>query len=218
MISKLLNEAFEAFDNDHLDKAERLYRKAVALIGEQDSVDYRNALHMLAFVKSHQGDFVEARQIYTSLRLDAVSRGDRSSEAVALHQLGMVERLAGEYGAAISLFEQEFALRSKHLPDDYLGFSANLYEQGYIALLKGELDRAHGLLFQALRCSADVSDYICAACASRGLGEVEAARRNFLEARQYFLLSMRDFLRAGDERGANEVKGYIRQLGDLPPL
>jgi tetratricopeptide (TPR) repeat protein len=218
MISQLLNEAYEAFDNDQLDEAERLYRKVIALIGAQDSDEYRNALHMLAFVKSHQGDFAEARQIYTSLRADAVNREDGPSEAIALHQLGMVERLAGEYGTAISLFEEEFALRSKCLPVDYAGLSANLYEQGYLAFLTGDLDRAYTLLLQALRYAEDDWDHMCAACASRGLGEVEAARRNLVKARRYFLMSTHDFRQAGDERGALQVEHLIAQLDDLPPV
>lgn len=218
MIEQLLNEAFQAFDNDQLDQAERLYRQVIALIEDVNSDDYRNALHMLAFVKSHQGDFDEAHQIYTSLRLGALKREDKTAEAIALHQLGMVERLVGEYGAAISLFEEEFALRSKHLPDDYSGFSANLYEQGYVTFLRGDLDGAHKLLFEALGFAGDAWDYACAACAFRGLGEVEVARHNLVEARQYFLKSMREFRHAGDERGTNEVKAYIRQLDDLPPL
>lgn len=218
MIEQLLNEAFEAFDDDRLDDAEQLYREALALIEEQDSQDYRNALHMLAFVKSHQKAFAEARRIYTSLRSDALRRSDKAAEAIALHQLGMVERLAEEYEAAISLFEEEFALRKKHLSDDYIGFSANLYEQGYVAFLTGGLDKAHALLFQALRYGEDAWDHRCVACAFRGLGEIEAARRNLVEAHRYFLRSMREFRQAGDERGALEIKPLIAQLSNLPPV
>src|SRR5690606_18099615 len=187
MISQLFNEAFEAFDHNRLDEAERLYREAIALIGQQDSEDYRNALHMLAFVKSHQKDFVEARELYSQLHLDALSRKDTAAEAIALHQLGMIERLAEEYDAAISLFEEEFALRSKHLPDDHLGISANLYEQGYVAFLTGNFGSAHATLLQALSYGESAQDQMCVGCALRGLGEVEAARRNLMEARQYFL-------------------------------
>ena len=212
MIGQLLREAFEAFDHDRLDEAERLYREVLVLLEERDSDEYRNALHMLAFVKSHQKDFVEARQIYISLHLDAVRRSDKAAEAIALHQLGMVERLAEEYDAAISLFGKEFALRNKHLPEDHIGFSANLYEQGYIALLTGNLDTAHAKLLQALGYGESAHDQMCVACAFRGLGEVEVAQRNLVNARRYFLLSVDAFRKAGDKFGVTEVTQLIEKL------
>lgn len=82
---ELLEQGFIAFDNNQLDEAENIYGLLLARLDLDDNQE-RNAKHMLAFVKSHQGDFDTARSIYLTLLADARQRKDNYAVATTLHQ------------------------------------------------------------------------------------------------------------------------------------
>lgn len=100
---KLAREAFEAFDSGELDRAVSLYQECLRLLGPDDP-EYEPALHMLGFAWARQGEFEEARRCYAELLARSQAEGDPGRESVALHQLGMVERLAGHFEAADRFF------------------------------------------------------------------------------------------------------------------
>jgi hypothetical protein len=68
--------------------------------------------------------------------LNSVAGYDRSftrnfsnEEAIAIHQMGMVERMAKNYEKALHHFDEELRLLSDHGLDNYLKLSANFYER-----------------------------------------------------------------------------------------
>lgn len=208
-IEKLLNRAFLAFHEDRLDDAERLYREILSL---DDEFAASSAIYMLGFVKAHQGAFAESLQIYGDLLDAARGDGDRDYEAVLLHQIGMVHRLAEDYAAAEATFEAEMTLRHAHLADDALGFSAAFYEQGYIAFLGGDHARGVTLLNTALDYGNQADDPMCRGCALRGLGEIAEALGDREQARAHFLASASEFHAVDEEKGAEEVEEKASRL------
>ncbi|MBZ0292665.1 MAG: tetratricopeptide repeat protein [Anaerolineae bacterium] len=206
-LDRLLQEAFHAFDNDRLDEAETLYRHCLHRLKDSDDTDtYHHALHMLAFVRSHQGDFDEARQIYQQLLDAARQREDQQAISINLHQLGMVERLAGQYIQAQQLFETEFQHLKTHLPDFNLGLSANAYERAYARLLQGDVVSAESVMMEALDYAEAGQDPVCKACALRGMGEIHLARQNKQQAQDYFAQSAAAFRMVGDDKAALQVE------------
>lgn len=214
-LQDMLTAAFQAFDEDRLDEAEALYHQCLVLVPDHDSDDYRHTIHMIAFVKSHQGDYAEATRLYTELRDSAHQRGDHIAEAVALHQLGMVERLAARYPAALDYLTQERQLLQAHFPQHWMHFSANSYEHGYIAFLMGDLPLAEDWMRRALAEAEQAADPVCRGCAQRGLGEISAGSGDFHAARQHFTASAAAFRAAGNEHGAAQVEALRAGLPSL---
>ena len=58
---------------------------------------------------------------------------------IALHQAGMVERMAGNFEEAMRLFYQEEKVIQRAFPMDDLRITTNLYEQAYANIKKGSL-------------------------------------------------------------------------------
>jgi tetratricopeptide (TPR) repeat protein len=210
-IVELLERAFLAFDDQRLEEAEILYRQVLAQ-ALPDTEDYRNATFMLGFVKSHLGEFDEARQLYQSLLQDAQQRNETRAIGIQLHQLGMVERLAKNYEQASVFFDREYTHLQTHLPNFYAGFSANAYERGYIQLLQGNVETAKSLLDESLRMADLAQDPICRACALRGLGEVALKQSHPQQARTYWQESQDAFREGGDEKGADEIQQYLNSF------
>ncbi len=211
-IRTLLANAYHAFDESQFENAEALYQRVIATIPDRKSALYRHAAHMLAFARAHRGDYEGARTLYRELRAEAKARGDIESEHVALHQLGMVERLAENYDHALELFHEEFVLIRNNLDDAELSLSANLFEQGTIAYLRGEFGRAHKMLHEALDYANRAQDAMCRALALRGLAQLSQRQGDRATARAQYLGSVVAFKQAGDERAARDVEEKLRAL------
>lgn len=82
----------------------------------------------LAYVESALRSFGAARQHCGQMLAYAKSTQERH---IAIHQAGMVERLAACYPQALALFAEEHSLLARHCPDSPLALSTNLYEQVY---------------------------------------------------------------------------------------
>ena len=101
-----MSQAWAAFEREDWTQAEALYRGILSdpalTSSEQQGVRFG-----LGYVLAHADYFDEAREMFASLRQEAATRGDLAFEHVALHQVGMVERMAGNWEAAQDCFECE---------------------------------------------------------------------------------------------------------------
>ncbi len=142
-----------------------------------------------------QGRYKEALALYRALFRE-------TQNPRALHQVGMVLRMAGRLEEALGVFQEEAGL----LPEDPLARSANHYEQGYVLLLLGEREESRQHLEAALALAQRVGDAMAEAVAHRGLMEwhLEAARAHRREA-------LRLFQEAQDPKGAEEVERLFPQ-------
>lgn len=201
----LFHQAFLAFDSGRYDEAERLYALALEKYPVSQYEQYRQAAHGLAFTCCFQNKFDQAREIYTNLYRVVQDAHDLRWQAIVLHQQGVVERMAGNFCEALSMFQKEYDFRSLHLPDDSAGFAANLYEQGYILLKLGDTAQALTIMYRSLDMAQQANDAMCLGCAYRGLGEIYAALDEHDQARTCFSLSGQAFEQAGDQVAAAEV-------------
>ncbi|MET3574544.1 tetratricopeptide repeat protein [Bhargavaea ullalensis] len=199
------DEAFEAFDRGDWTEAERLYRARLAEASGTDAE--QSPMHMLAFTLAMKGEFEEAIGLYGELLRRAGEQDAAEDIAVAMHQLGMTCRLAGDSRKARAWFEQELEFRKDRLPDDQTGFSANSYEFGELDLLEGESEKALAHFRLALRQGKAAGDDICTGCAWRGIGK--ASRVMHHDPTTAWELALDAFRRAGDKAGEAEIRRMI---------
>ncbi|OWR29392.1 hypothetical protein CDO73_14430 [Saccharibacillus sp. O23] len=213
-----INQAFSRFDEGDLDGAEALYLACLNRLDGSKSGAYRSIMHGLGYVKCGLGEYDSARAIYEELAALARAGQDLFQESIALHQIGMVERLAGRYETALLRFDAEYAkliawrqtLDEPSAPQNEQQWnahvSANAYEKGYVRLKAGNVVEAAKAMAQALEAAKWSGDSICLACAYRGQGEIELACGEFDRAARNLASSAAAFRSAGDERGALEAE------------
>jgi tetratricopeptide (TPR) repeat protein len=213
---RLKREGWEAFARNELGAAEACYQQCLSRLPASAGEERRSTEYMLGFVYAQSGRHAQARKIYNRLlqwqreRGVPTAPGGEWSQAVMLHQLAMVERLAGRVGEVRGYLEEERELRQDA---DWLGLSANSYELGELALMEKNNSAAEDLMCRSLEEARKSGDAVCVACALRGLGTVLAARRECAdEAETCLQQSVSEFLRAGDELGATEVRQLLKEL------
>lgn len=197
-----IDEAFDAFHEGDLQQAKRLFAAIEKDISPADE-DYDQYLHAAGYYYSAEQDFDKARTTYQTL----LDKADNPEEQhVALHQLGMVERMDSEFDKAHDYFNQEQQLLDQHFPDDSMRKSVNLYEHGYVLMQEGRYDEAEAQLQQSLEFGTKAEDDMCIACAHRALGELNAAQSKVKEAKMHFTASKKHFNAAGEQMGVQEIE------------
>jgi tetratricopeptide (TPR) repeat protein len=172
LLKEQLNRAFELFDKGLLNEAEALYNGCLEKISDTNSNEYVQVLHGLGYVKAALNIYEEARSYYKELINIALYNGEKMDHCIAVHQLGMVERMASCYDEPLKLFHLEAKLLHEYVIDSPLILSANCYELGYVALLTGKLVLAEQLMNQSLQFALEAEDDVCIGCAFRGFGEI----------------------------------------------
>ncbi len=218
-LAELAEQAWRAFDRAEYHRAEEIYEVCLEQTPTADLQRRRELRYLLAFAYAHTGRFREARAIYTDLLAwqresgSQTAPGGEWSAAVMLHQLAMVERLAGDTGAGFRYLEEERSLREA---DDNAGLSANSYEFGELYLMRGDPGRAEEEMRRSLDESHKSGDMVCEACSLRGLGDVLAAQGRSAEARSCYRNSIGHFFEAGDMIGADDVRAKVGRLAGKP--
>lgn len=156
--------------------------------------------------------FSEARKIYQTLYDKARGYGDVEEEGIALHQLAMVERMAGNYEQALSFFDKELACIQKQNHNLDLKLAANFYEQGYIYFLLAETAKAKKWMKQSLSHAQRSDDPVSLGCALRGLGEIYIAQGKSKLAKIHFQEAIKAFQEAQDDFAIRESEHLFQRL------
>ncbi|GEN83350.1 hypothetical protein SLU01_16620 [Sporosarcina luteola] len=202
-----LERAVQLFEEDRFEEAEKIFHERLLKVSDEQEEQY--ILHWLGFTLAMKGVYTEARDCYERLLLTAKEEEDLFDEAIALHQLGMVYRLEKNYQKSLDLFTQEKELWEKEMPNHHVGFSANAYELGLIALLENRLDDSSRHFDEALRRAELADDWMCIGCAMRGKGQYFEAVKELEKAKRAFLGSIEAFEKVGETKGAREVRGMV---------
>ena len=165
--------------------------------------------YSLAFSEQH----AEARHIFEQLCLQATVRSDAEAEHRAVHQIGMVERMAGDWRAAQTCFEQERRL-IESLGEPDLAVAVNAYELGLVALHLGEMTSARRWLDLSLERARRTADRTAVGCAWRALGDWHRQRGDSDGAQECWTAARAAFERAGDAKAGREMVRRLELKGE----
>ena len=106
-------------------------------------------------------------------------------------------------------FLQEAEVIYTAYPEDDLRIAANLYEQAYVNMKIGVLDKAEEIMNRSLEHAKKSGDAMCIGCAYRGLGEIMKACGNTEQTHNYFEQAITAFELTGDSIAVDEVKAML---------
>lgn len=200
-----LQQAWEAVELEQYEKAEGMLEEL--RLAHPDA-----AAFALGYVYAHTGRWAQARATYQELRRRAADAGNGGAEHRAIHQLGMVERLAGNWTGAGKLFRQEQE-KIRALGNDDLAVAVNAYELGFVALHLGDFPLAHEEFRRSLHHATRTADLIAVACAYRGLGDWANATGQAEQAAAFWRSARESFTRADNLKGIEGMDDRLNSTG-----
>lgn len=208
----VLEQGWQLFELDQFNEAEAKFQ--TVLKGSESTPEQRRQAQFgLGYCAAFAGHFAQSRQMFQILRQDAAERQDQHAEHRALHQLGMVERMAGNWMAAQQCFhEEQFLLQT--LGNDALAVSVNAYEQGFVALHLRQMGAALDWFTRCLDQAEQSGDFIAIGCAHRGLGDYWQ-HEDSETAWHHWETALTVFDEAGDLKAVQEMRERLSRLSKL---
>jgi tetratricopeptide repeat domain protein len=201
-----MNQAWELLFEGKINEAKQLVQAEFCLTTCKDY----SLLNLMGYIYLYEKKYEHCLEVYQRYLHLAITEKDRENEHIAYHQLAMVYREMNDFQTALSYIEKEREVIEQDFSGDYLKYSVNDYEQGYLRLKLGQLVEAEFYMQQSLDSALKTDDLIAQACTYRGLGEIysiekpEKSQENFLQAIDLFE-------KAGDQVGAQEVKDLLNK-------
>lgn len=180
----------------------------------EHAIAVASALHGYLYI---EGPWPYALDLHSTAAEAAHGRGDDLGEATALHSLGRIRRMTGEYQAAATAHQR--ALELYRGIDHRLGQANALDGLGRIRLLTADFRGAAEVFERALDLFHEVGDQLGQAGALNGLGRVRRLTGNYrpaADAHQRALGLCRDAGdRIGEATALNDLGRALCDLGDL---
>ncbi|MBQ1023793.1 NB-ARC domain-containing protein [Micromonospora sp. C95] len=177
------------------DEQENLLALAEVVTGGTAATVLRRAAEQMHAYGFH----ATARTLHTRAAAGSAAAGDRPGEAAARQGLGEVERVTGDYPAAIGHYHAARALCAAR--DDVAGAAHAHRGLGEVALMSGDLPGATRELQLALSGFDAAGDPEGASMVRRILGEVARAAGDNTAAVRHFQAAQAGFAAAGNRDG-----------------
>lgn len=188
-------ELYKLLDTNPKD-ADQLAINYISESNDQNEIDELNWARAYALVALN--NYIEAKKIWLEIF-------NRTKSHKALHQVGYVERSAGNLETALSIYENE---RQEISNSDQVALGANLYELSYCNLLLGNNERALHFFHKYELLDFEEPDLIERACFYRLKGDLFAAN-NIESAKIAYMKSLSYFKEANDDVGASEIQSRL---------
>jgi tetratricopeptide (TPR) repeat protein/transcriptional regulator with XRE-family HTH domain len=173
------------------------------------------ATAMSGFLRTH-GHWTQMRALHVTALDAAQLAGYRRGEAEALTNLGIVQRLTGEYVAAIGTLER--ALEACRAVGDQRGEARALVALGIVERLTVSHQMAIRTLRRALELHAGAADQLGQADALSELGCVQRLAGDFPDARASHERALQLYRDLGDGQGQADSLRYLgrvhQEIGD----
>ena len=187
---------------------ERRFGQAESLLRDDKELFPTRAGQMaLGYLYAHTGRYNEAREVFRNLREQ--HRGD-AWEHIALHQLGRVERLAGQHEAALGFYSEEIGLIRK-LDSQSHELAVNALERSISLRALHRLDEARAALHDCLG-YAGQDDPETLGRAERELGELSLIEGHPEAAKLHLERAIVAFRESEDDFAVREIEARIREL------
>lgn len=157
-----------------------------------------------------QGDYEDARGLYTAALALYQELDDRKGIAALLNNLGIIEDTQAHYGRATDLYQQSLSLKREL--DDRWGMTTSLGNLGRLALQQGQFDRAVALYEESLALSRELGDMGSVALSLNNLGEVLLLQGEYERATALLEESVTLAREVGDKRG---LAFALNNLGEV---
>lgn len=137
---------------------------------------------------------------------------DRYQQALALHQLGIITKLLGDYPKATELFREELRRCSSLIPSYYSDLSYNFFEQGDVKMLSEEYEDAEMYFHHAVTFAETEHNYHGVGLAMQALGHLKLRLNQTEDALNYFKTSKENFELADSHEEVAIVSEEIERL------
>lgn len=163
-------------------------------------------------VKMNLGHYDEAQiDMEKALSLGEKNE-DRYQQAQALHQLGILAKLLGNYQAAIDYLRDELRRCSSLMPSYYSDLSYNFFEQGDVKMLSGKFEDAEMYFTHAHTFANTEQNYhgVALACQALAILNIRTGRKE--AALELLKESYDNFKLSGTEEELNRIQAEIENL------
>ncbi len=167
-------------------------------------------LHQLGNIALDQGEYAEARRLYSESLAIKERLGDQGGRAMTLHQLGNIAKDQGEYEEARRLYSESLTI-SERLGNQG-GRAGTLHQLGMIAQDQGEYEEARRLYSESLTISERLGNQGGRANTLHQLGNIAYLQGEYEEARRLYSEVLTISERLGDQGGRAST---LHQLGLL---
>lgn len=191
-------EIYELLDTNPKD-ADQLAINYILESNDQNEIDELNWARAYTLVALK--NYAEAKKIWVEIF-------NRTKSHKALHQMGHVERCAGNIETELSIYVNE-SQEISH--GDQIALGANLYELSYYNLLLGNNEKALHFFHKYELLEFEVPDLIERACFYRLKGDLFAAN-NIELAQIAYIKSLSYFKNADDDVGASEIQSRLAAI------
>lgn len=157
-----------------------------------------------------QGDYEDARGLYTAALALYQELDDMKGIAALLNNLGIIEDTQAHYERATDLYQQSLSLKREL--DDRWGMTTSLGNLGRLALQHGQFDRAVTLYEESLALSRELGDTGSVALSLNNLGEVLLLQGEYERAAALLEESVTLAREVGDKRG---LAFALNNLGEV---
>lgn len=198
----MLQDVWLAIDERRYEQAESLLR------GNEELFPTRAGQMALGYILAHTGRHAEARKVFDNLRQQ---HKDSDWEHIAVHQLGRVERLAKQHGAALDLFREERRLIEAGGQDPHK-LAANDIEMAQCYLALEQFNAAKSALDEALSFAKTHDDPETLGRTERVLADLSLAEGHPDAAKLHLERALVAFKESEDEFAVRELE---TQLADL---
>jgi tetratricopeptide (TPR) repeat protein len=154
-----------------------------------------------------RGQYDDALRLHEHARTTAAARGDRAAEAVALHDLAVVNRRMGRYQEAERAHQA--ALRAYTGTGERAGQARSLHGLGVLHWRQGRYQDAHRQLTEAVTAYREVGDAVGEGAALYALGIAARRLGRYAEAEQHHRLSIAVLHEAGDRAGEASARNNL---------
>jgi hypothetical protein len=170
----------------------------------RDDENEARGLHEIGRVQTFYGEYSKARESLIEASNKYGYLSDPEGRAAALSDLAYVSRLEGEYATADRLLEQAWG-EVAHSKINLILSRVN-YEQGVLAMLRGEYEQASSLLQTVLDIYQEVQNRPGIATALLAAGQWSASVGDLASARLYYEEAYRIQREIGDRDGLSDTK------------
>ncbi|MEH2201500.1 tetratricopeptide repeat protein, partial [Nostoc sp.] len=191
-------------------KSQSRFREAVQLCKSTLEIakDYL-VIHQLARSERELGEVSKAQEHYQQA-LDICLAEDEQEKAAIIHNLGILKANRGEIGAAITLYEQSFAIAERI--GDVQGQAATLHCLGTLKANRGEIKEAIALYKQSLAITEQIGNLLTKSVTLQCLGTLKTNSRETKEAITLFEQSLVLTEQIGD---VQSQAATLREIGRL---